>query len=353
MKGLSLPNLGNLGLGNIEELVGVDQEQLPRAHHTKMEQASMGKDTMTGHWELMGLHITEPFQTFPEGFPKSLIKAIEEKTGRKIIGNKAASGTVIIDALGKQQVETGAIIIYTSADSVLQIAAHEEIIPLDELYEICHKTRQLTMNSEYLVGRVIARPFIGTPGDFLRTANRQDYAVKPPEQTVMDNLKAAHYDVFALGKINDIFDGEGITDSIRTLNNDDGITKLIENMREDFHGLSFLNLVDFDALYGHRRDPVGYAEALEAFDQRLPEILRELREDDLIIFTADHGNDPTFHGTDYTREYVPLLIYHQGIKRGIKLPIRKTFADVGATIAHNFNVTRPKHGESFLLHIKE
>lgn len=349
---LALPHLEQLGLGRIEPIVGIKAVEQPRAFYGKMAEVSAGKDTMTGHWELMGLHIDKPFQTFPNGFPDALISELEKRTGRKIIGNKPASGTVIIEELGKEHMETGALIVYTSADSVLQIASHEDIIPIDEQYRICEIARELTMKEEFMVGRVIARPFIGTPGNFTRTANRHDYALKPFGRTVMNELKDHDLDVIALGKISDIYDGEGITESIRTVDNDDGMTKIIESMDKDFTGLCFLNLVDFDAKYGHRRDPVGYAEALEAFDARLPEVLQRLNEDDLLIITADHGNDPTHHGTDHTREYVPLLVHHTGIEEGKELPLRKTFADVGATIADNFSAPLPQFGESFLENIK-
>lgn len=349
--GLFMPHMGELGLSNIEEIKGIKKVISPKAYYTKMQEASVGKDTMTGHWEIMGLNITKPFQTFPNGFPKELIDELESRTGYKIIGNKPASGTEILDELGPEHMRTSALIVYTSADSVLQIAAHEEIIPIERQYEICEIARELTLNEKYLVGRVIARPFIGKLGSFNRTSNRHDYALKPFGRTVMNELQDANYDVVALGKISDIFDGEGVTISRRTVNNEDGMSKLIESIDEDFHGLSFLNLVDFDALYGHRRDPKGYGQALEAFDSRLPEVLENLKEDDLIIFTADHGNDPVHHGTDHTREYVPLLAYHKNIKSGEKLPLRDTFADIGATIAENFNVPMPPYGTSFLKEI--
>lgn len=346
--GFRMPNASTLGLGNIRTLKGVQAVPQAKAHFTKMQEASVGKDTMTGHWELMGLHIDTAFQTFPNGFPDELIKELEMRTGRKVIGNKPASGTAIIEELGKEHVETGSIIVYTSADSVLQIAAHEGVVPIDELYDICEIARELTLDEKYMVGRVIARPFIGEPGAFERTANRHDYALKPFGYTVMNALKDGQKDVIALGKISDIFDGEGVTEAVRTKDNADGMEKLITTMKKDFSGLCFLNLVDFDAKYGHRRDPEGYGQALMEFDQKLPEMLANIREDDLIIFTADHGNDPIHHGTDHTREYVPLLAYHQGIQVGKELDIRKTFADVGATIADNFKVAKPKHGKSFL-----
>ncbi|MDX8044838.1 phosphopentomutase [Gracilibacillus sp. S3-1-1] len=352
MNGLNMPNIAKLGLSNIREIKGIEKAEQPQAHYTKMQEASNGKDTMTGHWEIMGLHIEQPFQTFPDGFPEDLVKQLEEKTGRKIIGNKPASGTEILDELGEEHMKTGDLIVYTSADSVLQIAAHEEIIPIEEQYRICEIARDLTKNDQYMVGRVIARPFIGQPGAFERTSNRHDYALKPFGRTVMNELADASYDVIALGKISDIYDGEGVTETIRTKDNADGMEKFIQSMNKEFHGLNFLNLVDFDAKYGHRRDPQGYGEALEAFDKRLPEMLDKLRKDDLFIITADHGNDPIHHGTDHTREYVPLLVRHNQIVSGQQLDLRKTFADIGATIADNFDVTIPSHGQSFLKDIK-
>ncbi|WP_373892700.1 phosphopentomutase [Virgibacillus sp. CBA3643] len=348
MNGLRMPNMGEFGLSNIREIQGIRASDAPKAHFTKMQEASNGKDTMTGHWEIMGLYIEQPFRTFPDGFPPTLINELEEKTGRKIIGNKPASGTAILDELGREHMDTGALIVYTSADSVLQIAAHEEIVPLEELYQICEIARELTLDEKYMVGRVIARPFAGEPGAFQRTSNRHDYALKPFGRTVMNELKDASNDVIALGKIDDIYDGEGVTEAIRTTDNEDGMTKLVASMGKDFTGLSFVNLVDFDAKYGHRRDPEGYGKALEAYDARLPEVLDQLQEDDLLIITADHGNDPVHHGTDHTREYVPLIIYHSAITEGKELPLRETFADIGATIADNFNVTMPQHGKSFL-----
>lgn len=350
--GLSMPHMGSLGLSNIEHIKGIEIAESPKAYYTKMEEASVGKDTMTGHWELMGLNIKTPFQTFPNGFPKELLDELTKRTNRKVIGNIPASGTEIIEQLGKEHMETGAIIVYTSADSVLQIAAHEEVVPLEELYKICEIARELTLDEPYMIGRIIARPFVGKVGSFTRTANRHDYALKPFDRTVMDELKDEGYDVISLGKISDIFDGEGITKAIRTESNDDGMEKLLQTLDENFRGLAFLNLVDFDALYGHRRDPIGYAKALESFDQQLPSLLAKLRDDDLLIITADHGNDPTHHGTDHTREYVPLIVYHKNINEGSKLPVRKTFADVGATIADNFKVKLPNYGKSFLHEIK-
>ncbi|MED3660579.1 phosphopentomutase [Ureibacillus sp. FSL K6-8385] len=348
VNGLDLPNLQALGLGNIREIKGVKRVPSPKAYFGKMREASAGKDTMTGHWEIMGLKVDKPFKVYPNGFPEDLIRQLEEQTGRKVIGNKPASGTAIIEELGKEHMETGAIIVYTSADPVLQIAAHEEIVPLEELYKICEIARKLTLEPEYLVGRVIARPFVGTPGNFKRTANRHDYAIKPFGRTTMNELKDHGFDVIALGKISDIYNGEGVTEAIRTQNNMDGMDKLVEVVKRDFHGLSFLNLVDFDAMYGHRRDPAGYGQALEDFDRRLPEVLELSRDDDLIIITADHGNDPTFKGTDHTREYVPLLVYSKRFKKTGDLGLRETFADIAATIAENFRVPAPANGTSFL-----
>ncbi|WP_117160706.1 phosphopentomutase [Paraliobacillus sp. X-1268] len=352
MNGLHMPTIGKMGLSNIREIEGIEKASKPLAHYTKMQEASNGKDTMTGHWEMMGLFIDQPFQTFPDGFPDDLLTEIEERTGRKIIGNKPASGTEIIKELGQEHMETGALIVYTSADSVLQIAAHEDVIPIEEQYRICEIARELTKNDKYMVGRIITRPFTGKPGAFERTSNRHDYALKPFGRTVMNELQDASFDVVALGKISDIFDSEGVTESIRTDDNDDGMEKFIQSMDKDFQGLNFLNLVDFDAKYGHRRDPKGYGEALETFDARLPEVLNKLRADDLLIITADHGNDPIHHGTDHTREYVPLLVHHQAIESGQELPIRQTFADIGATVAENFGISMPKYGESFLKDIK-
>ncbi|MBB6455311.1 phosphopentomutase [Salirhabdus euzebyi] len=352
MNGLHMPNMGKLGLSNIREIKGIQKADKPQAHYTTMQEASNGKDTMTGHWEIMGLHIDTPFQTFPDGFPQDLIGELEEKTGRRIIGNKPASGTEIMKELGQEHMETGALIVYTSADSVLQIAAHEEIISIDEQYHICEIARQLTKNEKYMIGRIIARPFIGKPGSFERTSNRHDYALKPFGRTVMNELKDNNLDVIALGKISDIYDNEGVTETIRTKDNMDGVDKLVASMDKDFHGLNFLNLVDFDAKYGHRRDPQGYGEALQEFDARLPEILNKITDDDLLIITADHGNDPVHPGTDHTRELVPLLVFHKGIDVGKELTQRQTFADIGATIAENYKVPLPKYGKSFLTDIQ-
>jgi phosphopentomutase len=349
MNGLKVPNMEKMGLGNIDSTMkGIEQAEKPLAHYAKLPELSNGKDTMTGHWEIMGLHIKEPFQTFPDGFPDELIDMLTEKWGRGILGNKAASGTEIISELGEEHVKTGKLIVYTSADSVLQIAAHEDVVPLEELYEICETAREMTREGKYMLGRIIARPFKGEPGSFERTSNRHDYALKPFGRTVMNELQDQGYDSIALGKISDIFDGEGVTKAIRTKSNEDGMDKLIESMDEDFTGLNFLNLVDFDALFGHRRDPKGYGEALQDFDARLPEVLEKLKDDDLLMITADHGNDPVHHGTDHTREYVPLMVYHKGIEKGKKLDVGNTFADIGATIAEIYDVKKPEIGQSFL-----
>ncbi|WP_411747692.1 phosphopentomutase [Psychrobacillus psychrotolerans] len=352
MNGLHMPQMEQLGLGNIDDIQGIKHVAAPTAYFVKMQEASVGKDTMTGHWEIMGLNIDTPFKVYPNGFPDELISQLEEKTGRKVIGNKPASGTEILDELGEEHMKTGAIIVYTSADPVLQIAAHEEIIPLEELYRICEIARELTLSEEFLVGRIIARPFIGEPGKFARTSNRHDYALKPFGRTAMNELSDAGLDVIAIGKINDIYNGEGITSTERTKDNMDGMDKFIATLDKDFTGISFLNLVDFDALFGHRRDPLGYGKALEEFDVRLNEVLPKLTEEDLLIITADHGNDPTMPGTDHTREYVPLIVYSPQFKEVKELPLRNTFADIGATISENFGVKKPQFGESFLSLLK-
>lgn len=347
---LKIPNLEKLGYGNITSIRGVKHVDKPLAYYTKMQEASLGKDTMTGHWEMMGLYITKPFQTFTEtGFPDKLIKELEERTGRKVIGNKSASGTEILKELGEHHLKTGDLIVYTSADSVLQIAMHEEIIPIEEQYRICEIARDITMKPEWKVGRVIARPFLGSnKNNFTRTSNRHDYALRPHEKTTLNYLDEAGFDVIALGKINDIFDGYGINKFSKTKSNDDGMLQITEWSKKDFTGLCFLNLVDFDALYGHRRDPIGYGKAIEAFDQQLPELISHLNDDDLLILTADHGNDPIHYGTDHTREYVPLIAYSKSLQVPKALPIRKTFADVGMSINDNFKTDKPKNGTSFL-----
>lgn len=351
--GLDVPNMEELGLGTIENLKGVKPVKDHLGYATKLEEVSVGKDTMTGHWEIMGLDIQTPFRVFPEGFPQDLLDKISEFSGRGIImgANKPYSGTQVIEDFGEEQMKTGDLIIYTSADPVLQIAAHEDVIPLDELYRICEYTREITKDDPYMIGRIIARPYLGEPGNFKRTSNRHDYALDPFGKTVLNSLEESGKDVIAVGKINDIFNGQGITDFVRTASNMDGVDKLLDVMKEDFTGLSFTNLVDFDALFGHRRDTEGYGKALEEFDKRLPEIYAAMEEDDLLMITADHGNDPTFPGTDHTREYVPLLTYSKKMTGHGQLP-QGHFADISATIADNFDVPATENGKSFLKLLK-
>lgn len=349
--GLTIPHLEQLGLGTIRPLAGVEAIADHQGYATKLEEVSVGKDTMTGHWEIMGLNIQKPFRVFLEGFPPELLQQIEAFSGRKVVCNLPYSGTEVLDDYGPGQMETGDLIIYTSADPVLQIAAHEEVIPLEELYRICEYVREITKDEPYMIGRIIARPYLGEPGNFKRTSNRHDYALDPFGKTVLDSLKDNGKDVIAVGKINDIFNGQGITETVRTKSNMDGVDQLLNVMDKDFTGLSFTNLVDFDALYGHRRDTKGYAQAIEDFDQRIPEILAALKEDDLLIITADHGNDPTFPGTDHTREYVPLLVFSKNMKASGALP-QGYFADISATIAENFNVPQTENGKSFLILLK-
>ena len=352
----NIPNLQKMGLANLHPLKQVDSINNPIAYYTKMIEVSNGKDTMTGHWEMMGLHITKPFQTFTDtGFPKELLDELEAKTGHKIVGNKSASGTEILDELADHQMKTGDMIVYTSADSVLQICGHEETFGLDELYRCCEIARDLTMKDEWKVGRVIARPYLGNKEDgFKRTSNRHDYALKPYGKTILNTLKENNFDVIAVGKINDIFDGEGITETHKSKSSVHGMEQTLEIMDKDFKGMCFVNLVDFDALWGHRRNPVGYAEELEKFDVNLGKVLDKLKEDDLLIITADHGNDPTYTGSDHTREYVPFLAYSPSMKGHGQLEDSKSFATIAATIAENFEVKIPENtiGESVLSELK-
>lgn len=350
--GISLPTLEKLGYGNLCEIKGVKPIAI-KGYYGKMDELSTGKDTMTGHWEMMGIKTTSPFMTFTDtGFPKKLIDELEEKTGHKVIGNYAASGTEILKELGEEHIKTGAMIVYTSADSVLQIACHEEYFGLEELYRCCKIAREICMKPEYMVGRIIARPFIGNTKDtFKRTTNRHDYALSPSDATVLNYLKDNGYDVISIGKINDIFNTSGITEAYKTTSNHNGMEIAIELAKKEFTGLCFSNLVDFDALYGHRRDPKGYKMSLEEFDNDLNLLIKSLNDDDLLIITADHGNDPTWKGTDHTREYVPLLVYSNNINAG-SLGTRSSFADIGATISENFNVKMPKIGKSFLKELK-
>ena len=340
--GLDIPTLNALGIGDLGKVVGASIVSHPHAYSLILNEASNGKDTMTGHWEMMGILTTKPFKTFTDtGFPKELIDELEEKTGRKIIGNIAASGTEIIKQLGEEQMKTGALIVYTSADSVLQIAAHENIIPLSELYRDCEIARDICMRPEYLLGRIIARPYIGDNKDnFKRTSNRHDYALSPTGTTAMNILKDAGYEVSCVGKINDIFNGAGVTRTQRTISNNDGMDKTIEEAKKDYKGLCFVNLVEFDSEYGHRRNPIGYGKAIEDFDKKLKVLLETINDDDLVMITADHGNDPTHTGTDHTREHVPLLCYSKSIVDGKLLNERNTFADIGATILENFGLKK-------------
>ena len=339
-----IPNLQKLGMANLHSLKQVEAVKKPLAHYGKLREASTGKDTMTGHWEMMGLHITKPFKTFTDtGFPPELIAELEKRTGHKVIGNKAASGTAILDELAEEEIATGHMIVYTSADSVLQICGNEETFGLEELYRCCEIAREITMKDEWKVGRIIARPYVGKKkGEFKRTSNRHDYALKPYGRTALNALKDTGYDVISVGKIADIFDGEGITESNKSKSSVHGMEQTIEIAQRDFTGLCFVNLVDFDALWGHRRNPEGYAQELEKFDVKLGELLPLLREDDLLIITADHGNDPTHTGTDHTREKVPFIAYSPSMKENGQLPESDTFAVIGATIADNFGVDMPE-----------
>ncbi|WP_270231488.1 phosphopentomutase [Clostridium fessum] len=353
---LDIPNLQRLGLANLKALKQVKPAEHPEGYFMAMNEASNGKDTMTGHWEMMGIRTDKPFITFTEhGFPKKLIDELEKRCGRKIIGNKAASGTEILEELGEQEVNEGKLIVYTSADSVLQICGNEETMGLETLYHYCEIARELTMRDEWRVGRVIARPYVGKKrGEFKRTSNRHDYALKPTGPTALNALKDAGYDVISVGKINDIFVGEGITESNHSDSSVHGMQQTIDIAKRDFKGLCFTNLVDFDALWGHRRNPVGYGEEIEKFDKKLGELLPLLREDDLLILTADHGNDPTYKGTDHTREQVPFIAYSPSDTESGKLDTSDTFAVIGATIADNFGVKMPEGtiGTSILDQIK-
>lgn len=352
----TIPNLQKLGIANLHPLKQVAAVERPMGYYTFLKEASTGKDTMTGHWEMMGLHITKPFKTFTEtGFPKELIDELEKRTGHKVIGNKSSSGTEILDELAEEEIATGHMIVYTSADSVLQICGNEETFGLDELYRCCEIARDITMRDEWKVGRVIARPYLGRKkGEFKRTSNRHDYALKPYGKTALNALKDAGYDVISVGKIFDIFDGEGLTESNKSKSSVHGMEQTIDIAKREFEGLCFVNLVDFDALWGHRRNVKGYAEELERFDVKLGELLDELREDDLLIITADHGNDPTHTGTDHTREKVPFFVYSPSMEGYGKLEDQNTFSVIGATIADNFEVKMPEGtiGSSLLDELK-
>jgi phosphopentomutase len=345
--GLHMPNLASLGIGHLVPIRGVSPVPCPEGAYARLAEKSEGKDSTVGHWELMGVISLQPFPTYPEGFPKELMSAFEEQIGRKTLGNYPASGTVIIEELGAQHIRTGYPIVYTSADSVFQIAAHEEVIPPPELYRICEIARGLLVG-EHRVGRVIARPFVGEPGHFTRTAHRRDFSAPPPRPTVLDHLKQAGYQVIGVGKIGDIFSMQGLTDSIHTEDNMDGMDKTLQAMHTQLErGLLLANMGDFDTRYGHRNNAPGYARALEAFDARLAEVIQALHERDLLIITADHGCDPTIAHTDHTREYVPCLVAGASVRPAVDLGTRPTFADVGATIAQLLKVQRPDSGASF------
>lgn len=348
--GLDIPNLEGLGLGNLGDFEGIYPLRSQLGYTLKLNELSSGKDTITGHFEMMGIHTKKPLITFTKtGFPDEFIKLFEAKTGRKCVGNKAASGTKIIEEYAEHQAKTGDWIVYTSADSVFQIAANENIIPLQELYDACKIARELTMDPRWKIGRVIARPFIkNKDGSYTRTSSRHDFALKPPAITVLDNLKNNNYDVIGIGKIADIFANQGITKDIKTINNIDTINRVIEIAKTDFNGLCFVNLVDFDSIYGHRRDPIGYGKAIKEFDLQLEELMKYLKPDDLLMISSDHGNDPTFKGTDHTREQVPLIIYSKELIKPKQLPEMDSFAVIGATIADNFEVELPKIGNSIL-----
>lgn len=341
-----IPNLVKLGLGHIEGIDYIQKTVEPMAAFGRSAEVSNGKDTSTGHWEIAGLYLKEAFRSYPDGFPKHVMDAFEEKIGRKTLCNKPYSGTAVLDDLGEEHMKTGSPIVYTSADSVFQIACHEEVIPLSELYHMCEVAREILMGEDQ-VARVIARPFIGKPGSFERTPNRRDYSLSPFRKTVLDHAKDAGLDVQAVGKIVDIFNGVGITEDVHTVSNMDGVDKTIDYLKTDSKGIIFSNLVDFDAKFGHRRDIPGYQHAIEELDARIPELLENLKETDLIIFTADHGNDPGYKGTDHTREYIPILVYGKSVKAGVNLGTRKTFADIAATVSDLLNIEKPEIGVSF------
>jgi phosphopentomutase len=344
--GLKLPNMQKIGFGNIDGIKGIDYEKNPSGCYGRCTEISKGKDTTTGHWEIAGLPLYDAFPTYPSGFPDEVVKKLEEAFGTKIIGNKPASGTVIIQELGDEHVKTGYPIVYTSADSVLQIAAHEEVIPLERLYELCRIARKI-MTGKHAVGRIIARPFIGGNGKYTRTSNRRDFSLKPNKKTMLNYIMESGLDVCAVGKIEDIYAGCGITDAVHTKNNLEGIEKTIEYINKDNKGLIFTNLVDFDMLYGHRNDVKGYANALREFDAKLPQIISSMKDTDMLIITADHGCDPTTPSTDHSREYIPVLLYGKELKKNINIGTRKTYSDIGKTITDILNVKEDINGVSF------
>jgi phosphopentomutase len=351
VRGLRLPNLEKLGLGNIDTILGVSPNASALANFGKMAELSTGKDSTSGHWEIMGLITKRPFPVYPQGFPSEVIQRFEKAVGKKVLGNKPASGTEIIKELGEEHIGTGKPIVYTSADSVFQIAAHEEITPVNELYQMCTIARNILVG-DHAVVRVIARPFVGKPGSFKRTERRKDFSLPPPSDTVLDILKRNHVPVIGLGKIEDLFAGKGLTKSIHSKNNSEGVDKLVEAVKEFKEGLILINLVDFDMLWGHRNDPRAFADGLEEFDRRLPEVKELLQEEDILILTADHGCDPTTYSTDHSREYVPLLVYGESIAAGRNLGVRESFADVGATITGIFGIEGTGRGKSFLKEIE-
>lgn len=351
VSGISLPNMERLGIGNLTEIEGVSQIDKTLGAYGKMKEKSDGKDSTTGHWEIMGVILEKPFSFFPNGFPREIISEFESLTGRKVIGNIPASGTEIIKKYGKRQHQTGELIVYTSADSVFQIAAPEEIIPTEELYKYCEIARNLLDKSDYKVARVIARPYIGEFPNYIRTSNRHDYSLPPDEKTDMEFLVEAGINVFAVGKINDLYNGHGVSDYVKTKSNMDGVDKTIEYLKKVKKGLIYTNLVDYDAKYGHRNDPSGYANALENFDKRLPEIYNEMNHEDILVLTADHGCDPTTPSTDHSREMVPLLVYGRSIKEGTNLGTRDSFSDLGETVLDYFNAKGRQVGKSFLKEI--
>lgn len=348
--GMDIPNLEALGLGNIAPLEGVKVQETPLGAYGKAAELSVGKDTVTGHWEMSGVILKEPLKTFPDGFSEEIIRTFEEKIGRKSIGNVVASGTEIIERLGEEHMKTGFPIVYTSADSVFQIAAHEEIIPLPELYRYCQIARDMLVG-EWQVGRVIARPFLGTPGNFKRTSNRKDYALDPFNKTILEYIKEDGKNVMCVGKIEDVFNKIGVTHAVHTKNNMEGVEEILNYMAEPLPGLIWANLVDFDMMFGHRNDYVGYYNAIKEFDVRLPEILAKMKDEDILIITADHGCDPTTSSTDHSREYIPLLIYGKNVKPGSTVGIRGTFSDIGKTILDYLDINNTLYGESFLKEI--
>lgn len=344
--GLKLENMQNIGLGNIIGIENINKIENPTGAFGKCAELSVGKDTVTGHWEIAGVVLEKPLNTYPNGFSKDIIEEFQNKIGRKIIGNKVASGTEIIKELGEEHIKTGYPIVYTSADSVFQIAAHEEVISLEELYRMCKIAREMLVGDR-IVGRVIARPFIGENGNFTRTSNRHDFALDPFDKTMLDYIKENRLNVMAVGKIEDIYNKKGITDAVHIKNNMDGVDKTLEYMREDKQGLIFTNLVDFDMIYGHRNNIQGYGKALQDFDDRIPEIISSMKEEDVLIITADHGCDPTTESTDHSREYIPILIYGKNIKSGVNIGVRECFCDIGKSILDLLNIENSLYGESF------